>query len=304
MISNEFRGSMYAIFSGLLYSFVGYFGVSAIQESISVTNMLFWRFLIASLIIGIILIFQLKHLPYSRKEMIIAFLNGAIFYALSSVIYFYACPYIGSGLAMVVFFTYPAMIMLLNHFLYGKQIPRVYYFAVITIVAGMCLFIDMNEIEFDMVGIMLSILSALLYAGYIVSSKKINSLHPYLATLMVCLGCMTTCLMLSCINHTLVMPSTLLTWANLFGIGMVSTTAPIILLLYSINYINPEKTAILSVLEPIFVLIFGITLLGEPMKLQYVFGVITVLSGALLTLFSQQTHLSFDNIVNSETEGK
>jgi drug/metabolite transporter (DMT)-like permease len=300
MISNEHRGSLYAILSGLLYGFVGYFGVSAINESISVTNMLFWRFLIASLIIVFIIIFQLKRIPYARKDMVTAFMNGAVFYGLSSMIYFYACPYIGSGLAMVIFFTYPAMIMLLNYFLYGNKIPTVYYFSVVIFVGGMCLFVDINEVRFDIIGIVLSIVSAMFYAGYIVSSKQITALHPYISTLMVCLGCTTTCLFLSLMNHSLIIPSTLHTWANLFGIGIISTTAPILLLLYSLNYISSEKTAILSVLEPVFVLIFGITLLDEPMKLQYVFGVIIVLAGALLTLFSQHKPLGFDNIVSTK----
>lgn len=302
MISTEHRGSLYAILSGFLYGFVGYFGVSVIRSSISVTNMLFWRFFIASLIIGVLLSLQFKKTAYSRKDLGTAFINGAVFYGLSCMIYFFACPYIGSGLAMVIFFTYPAMIMLLNHFLYGRRIPTIYYFAVIIIIAGMCFFVDPSEVQFDIAGIVLSILSAFLYAGYIVSSKKITSLPPFISTFMVCLGCMTTFLFLSLANHSLAIPSAPAVWFNLLGISIISTTAPILLLLYSLNHINSEKTAILSVLEPIFVLIFGITLLGEPMKLQYVFGVVIVLTGALLTLFSQQTHVMVDGKTENQPE--
>ncbi len=302
MISAEHRGSIYAIISGFLYGFVGYFGVSVIKASISVTNMLFWRFFIASLIIGLLLLLQQKRIPYSRKDIGTAFINGAVFYGLSSMIYFFACPYIGSGLAMVIFFTYPAMIMVLNHFLYGRRIPTIYYFAVIIIIAGMCLFIDPGETRFDMIGIVLAVLSAFLYASYIVSSKKISSLSPYISTFMVCLGCTITFLFLSLINHSLSIPSTPSIWFNLLGISVLSTTVPILLLLYSLNHINAEKTAILSVLEPIFVLIFGITLLGEPMKLQYVFGVVTVLTGALLTLFCQQTQLKLDSTIENKLD--
>lgn len=303
MISTEYRGSIYAILSGFLYGFAGYFGVSVIRLSISVTNMLFWRFFISSLIIGgVALTLQLKRTQYSRKEMGIAFANGAVFYGLSSMIYFFGCPYIGTGLATAIFFTYPAMIILLNHFLYGKKIPTIYYFAVVIITAGICFFIDPNEMRFDIVGIALSILSAFVYAGYIVSCKKITSLSPLISTLMVCLGCMTTFLFLSLANHSFTIPSTASIWFNLLGISVLSTTAPILLLLYSLNYINAEKTAILSVLEPIFVLIFGITLLGEPMKLQYIFGVIIVLTGAMLTLFSQQARLTLDDMIESKPE--
>ena len=291
MISNEHRGSLYAILSGFLYGFVGYFGVSAIRSSLSVTNMLFWRFFIASLVIALTLLFQANPQKLSRKDLCITFINGAIFYGFSTMLYFFACPYIGSGLAMVIFFTYPPMVMLLNHFFYGQYIPRIYYFAIVIITCGMPLFIDTKEVQFDVFGIILSLLSALLYAGYMVSSKKISTFSPLISTLMVCLGCMLTNLFLSLGNHSLSIPSTIPIWLDLLGISILSTAAPILLLLYGLNYISAEKTAILSVLEPVFVLIFGVTLLGEPMKPRYIIGVIIVLAGALLTLFSQTNSL-------------
>ena len=290
MISKHHRGSLYAGISGFLYGFVGYFGVSVIQSSISVTNMLFWRFFISSLVIGLFILGKIRPTKRVYKAMLIAFGNGAIFYGLSTMLYFFACPYIGTGLAMVIFFTYPAMVMLLNYFFYGQKIPTIYYYASGIIIVGMSLFVDTNEMRFDLFGIALSLISALFYAAYIVSSKKISALSPTLSTFMVCLGCMITSLIFSLMNHSFTIPTTLNVWLNLLGIGIISTTIPILLLLYSLNYISSEKASILSVLEPVFVLIFGVTLLGEPMKLQYAFGVLIVLSGALLTLFSQQRH--------------
>lgn len=303
MISKEHRGSLYAIASGFLYGFVGYFGVSVIQASISVTNMLFWRFFISSLVIGMILIGQIKYAKSPPKDLLIAFGNGAFFYGLSTMLYFFACPYIGSGLAMVIFFTYPAIVMILNHFLYGQKIPTIYYYAISIIIIGMCLFIDTNEVKLDLVGITLSILSAFLYAAYMVSSKRISTLPPNTSTLMVCLGCMATSLVFSLMNHSFSVPTTLPVWLNLLGISIISTTLPILLLLYSLNYISSEKASILSVLEPVFVLIFGVTLLGEPMKLLYVLGVIIVLTGALLTLFSQKVNLNSE-VTNRRREPK
>lgn len=286
MISNEQKGSLYAISSGFLYGFIGYFGISVTHASISTTNMLFWRFLIASLSIGFVMLKRVDSTRYSRKQMGLVFLNGMLFYGFSTMLYFFACPYIGSGLAMVIFFTYPAMVMLLNRFLYGQPIPQIYYFAIFIILAGMCLFVDTDNMRFDLLGILLSIVSAFAYAGYIVASKKIT-LSPDMSTLMVCLGCMTTALICSLGNGSFVVPASYSVWVNLFGIGILSTSVPILLFLYGLNYISSEKASILSVLEPVFVLIFGVTLLGEPMKLQYGIGVAVVLTGALLTLRSQ-----------------
>lgn len=291
MISKEHIGSLYAILSGFLYGFIGYFGMNVMNASISASNMLFWRFLISSIIMVIFLFKQFNHIKQLRKEVFITFCNGAVFYAISTLFYFLACPYIGSGLAMVIFFTYPAMVILLNYFLYKQTIPSIYYYAIAIIMAGMPLFIDLQDMRFDVYGIFFSILSAVLYAAYLVSSKRVTQLSANVSTLMVCLGCTMTCLILSLFNHSFTVPSSLPIWLNLLGIGILSTAVPIALLLFSLNYISAEKASILSVLEPVFVLIFGITLLGEPMKLQYAVGSTIVLAGALLTLLSNRIEL-------------
>lgn len=287
MISADTRGSIYAILSGFLYGFIGYFGMSAINGNLSASNMLFWRFMISSGLILILIIPQIRKITDSYKSIMVAFLGGVFFYGLSTLIYFYSSLYIGSGLAMVIFFTYPVMIMLMNYFLYGHNIPKIYYLAIGIILFGMVLLVDMNKMAFDLIGILLALASAFFYACYIVSSKN-NVMSPNLSTLMVSLGCMTTSFIVALFTHTLEIPASVQLWTNLFGIGIVATVIPILLLLYSLKYISSEKASILSVLEPVFVVIFGVLLLGEHVLPSSVLGIILVLAGALITLFSQQ----------------
>ena len=76
------------------------------------------------------------------------------------------------------------------------------------------------------------------------------------------------------------------------GIGVVATVIPILLMLHSLKYISSEKASLLSVLEPVFVVIFGVLLLGETLKPIHALGVVFVLAGALLTLLSHKINLS------------
>ena len=291
MMSSEQKGSLYAILSGFLYGFIGYFGLSAINGNLSASTMLFWRFLIASILIFILLLPKIKNFKnVARRPLLIAFLSGACYYGISTLLYFYASLYIGSGLSMVIFFTYPLVIMLLNYFFYGQLIPRIYYAATFIILLGMLLLIDMNEVGFDLLGIFLGLASAFFYACYIMSSKK-NVIPPDLSTLMVCLGCMATSFIVALLDHSLALPDSWGTWFNLLGIGVIATVIPILLMLHSLNYISSEKASILSVLEPVFVLILGVLLLGETLQPWHAIGVVLVLFGALLTLFSHRIKL-------------
>ncbi|HFK5907148.1 TPA: DMT family transporter [Legionella pneumophila] len=291
MNSQEQRGSFYAILSGFLYGFIGYFGISAIHGDLSASNMLFWRFLISSIFILIVLIPQLKNINDTYKSMFTAFLSGVLYYGLSTLLYFYASLYIGSGLSMVIFFTYPVIIMVFNYFFYSQTIPKIYYLAISVILIGMALLIDVNEIAFDLWGIFLGLASAFFYACYIVSSKN-NEISPNVSTLMVCLGCMTTSLIVACLDQTFKVPTSFPVWLNLFGIGLVATVIPILLMLHSLKYISSEKASILSVLEPVFVVIFGVVLLGEKLKPWHALGIVLVLAGALITLFSHRINLN------------
>lgn len=296
MINHEYRGSLYAILSGFLYGFIGYFGLSAINGNMSASTMLFWRFLISSMIILVIMLPSIKNTGDTYKNMFIAFLTGAFYYGISTLLYFLASLYIGSGLSMVIFFTYPVLIMLLNYFFYGQSIPPIYYLAILVILVGMVLMVDMNSLSFNLWGILLGVSSAFFYACYIIGSKR-NKLSPNMSTFMVCLGCMVTSLVVSLFSNSLTIPSSTAVWLHLFGISIIATVIPIVLLLYSLKYISSEKASILSVLEPVFVVIFGVALLGEELPFWSIIGIILVLAGALITLFSHKINLKHFNLL-------
>lgn len=291
MFSPDRKGSLYAILSGFLYGFIGYFGVSAMNAHLSASNMLFWRFSISSAVILIFIIPQIKNIRDSWTQIAMAFVSGAFFYGFSTLLYFYSSVYIGSGLAMVLFFTYPVIVMLLNYFLYGQTIPRLYYLATVIILSGMLMMIDMNQISYDVLGIVLATLSAFCYACYLVSCKK-NKISANLSTLMVSLGCMSTNFLVALGTSSFEVPASMDIWWNLLGIGIIATVIPLVLMLHSLKYISSVKASILSVLEPVFVVILGVLLLGEELKPWHALGIVFVLTGALLTLFSPNLSLA------------
>jgi len=287
---NQKKGALYAIISGLCYGLVGYFGISIVYANFSIFNMLFWRFLISSLLIGLLVICTLFRSNTIRENLggiLKILLYGAAFYSATSITYFISSTYIGTGLAMVIFFTYPAIIMLFNWLFYKKPIPKAYYAAIALITIGMLLLTDLSTLKYDIIGIGSGILSAFFYAGYILSSKK-TKVSPLVSTFMVSLGCMILCLMLALMHHSLVIPKTIGIWGNIFAMAIICTAIPILLLLESLKYLSEEKASILSVLEPVFVVFFGIILLGETINVLQIAGIITILSGALITLFNNK----------------
>ena len=284
-LSTEQRGSLYAISSGLCYGFLGYFGVNLLNADLSIANMLFWRFSIATLFMLIILIPQGKNIFRPFKENLKVVFYGMAFYSTSAIAYFFGSNYIGTGLTMVVFFIYPAIVMLFNCILYKATISKMYYLAFSMIIVGVVLLADLSKLECDFVGLGFGVLSAICYACYVVTSKKSN-VPPMVSAFMLSIGCTITCLIVAYLESSFFVPHHLNSWVDIVAMAVICTALPIILLLHGLKYINSEKASMLSVLEPVFVLIFGIILLGETVSIMQIIGTITVLSGAIITLFS------------------
>lgn len=273
--------------SGLFFGLIGYFGMSAIHANLSVFTMLFWRFIVASLFIFIMLIPQIKTLAHNPLELGKVFFHGAAFYSTSAIFYFLASYHIGSGLAMVIFFTYPAIVMFINIIVYKVRLSKIYLLALIVIAAGMLLLMNGNYGTFNARGIEYSILASMTYALYIVVSKN-SPVAPLPSTLLLSMGCIFTCLIAAIIDKTLSFPLSMSVWSNIVGIGIICTALPIVFLLKGLKNISSTQASILSVFEPIFVVIFGIILLDEKINVYQAIGVVTLLTGALISLLNDK----------------
>lgn len=286
MASNHVVGVLYTLCSGLFFGLLGFFGLKLMQADLSVYTMLFWRFLICSLFIAFFSFSVLNRRACYTKAALKIILYGIAFYSTCSIFYFLAAERIGSGLAMVIFFVYPVIVMLIERFSHHRAFSKIYIVAIIIILIGMYGLIHGQKITFDMYGIFLSTLSAVLYALYIFFSKT-NPTPVLPATLMLSIGCVIICFFAALADHSFQVPYSFSIWINILAIAIICTALPIIFLLEGLKRISATQAAILSVLEPVFVVIFGILLLDEKVSVVQCFSIIIILGGSLLSLLEQ-----------------
>ncbi len=281
---SQFLGSFYAIASGISYGSMGFFGVKLKLLGHSVYNMLALRFGISFLGLLILQIIYLKQYPASNHEAARSFFSGCLLYSGCSISYFLASNTIGSGLSMVVFFCYPLIIVLVRQFYDSVPCDRATAYMIILIMVGMFFLSDPKVSSFSPIGLSMAILSAIFYAAYILFSKHID-LHPITNTLYVSLGATVSCSLIALYTHTGHWPVFSEEWGYLLGIGLLSTALPIILFLESLRYISMEKASILSVLEPLCVLLVGVFILDEPVSICQLFGTGLMLTGSFIALY-------------------
>ena len=273
------KGTILVLLSGLCYGLVGFFGISLMELGFSVLNMLFWRFLIAFLFMLFICKKELKFLSNYNVKMLAI---GGLLYVLSVYFYFVSCKYIGTSLAILIFFCYPIFVITINCFLHKIALSK-YLGSISFIIFGLCLLVKPEQLKVDLLGIIFALLSSISYAAYIIYSKeRIKSLSAKKVTLLVTLGCTILLLIFVNIDQSFFLPKDYLSWIYMLALSVICTILPIFLLLEGMKYISSSRASILSVLEPVVVTMIGYFFLNENLSLIQLVGIIFILFSIII----------------------
>jgi drug/metabolite transporter (DMT)-like permease len=289
---HDLKATLLVAISATLYGFLAFLGTQLIRAHFSIENMLFWRFFIAAIWMLGYYTFQkrktfLKELPNIRA-LIPIFLLGAICYSGSCGFYFLATQYTGTGLAMVIFFSYPMMVAILVWFTDRRAISISLITALIAISFGLFLLKGPSSHSINLLGISFALLAALSYAFYVFGTKwTVKTIDSGLSTIVVCLGCATAFLLITLLTHTFVITHSIRDWLYIIALSIIATAIPIQLMLEGLKSINPVHASVLSVLEPLVTVGVGIILLSETISFIQATGCIIILISALAIQFQR-----------------
>lgn len=286
------KASLLIALSGILYGFLGFLGTKVLEENMSTSTMLFWRFLISSAWMFIFVVRdrsteQLLHL--NKRLLFFTLVIGAIGYAASSHFYFVASEHVGTGLAMVIFFTYPIMVTLFSWLTKKDSFSFKTLFILISMMGGLFLLKGSSDSSFGLAGILFGIASAAFYALYIIGSKKYSKvpIDSNVLTTLLSIGCTILFFILSLSDNSLSFPASINSWAYLLILGIVATAIPIQLMLEGLKYISSVRASIISVLEPLVTVLVGVFLLEESISLVQTLGACIILGSAILVQFQK-----------------
>lgn len=276
-------GTWLAILSGAFYGTLGLFGVYLLQEGLGISDFLFWRFLISVVVLLPFLTSKQHWRDIFSKPGLIIIGISSIFYASSTSFYFYAIEYMGSGLAMVLFYCYPIFVVLLD-WLHGKNHPsNVVLKGLAIVLIGMLFLSDPHQWNLSAQGIGWGILCAFGFAVYFYTSQRaVKGLSITSGTFCICIGNFLIFGLLVLHNGTLYIPTTAWVMGNMAGIAIFATVLPIYLVYVALRTIDGTKASILSVFEPIVTIVLGIIFLHEKIALPQYIGVVIILGGVYI----------------------
>ena len=264
------------------------FALPLYAGGIGVNSVLFYRYFIAVIIYWLWLKFYKKiSLKISVKELFPLFIMG-IFFSFSSLTLFEAFKYIEPGIACTILFIYPVIVAVIMTLFFKEKITKTVIFAIILTSAGiLLLYKGKPDADLNLHGVAVVLLSALLYALYIVGVKNIKiikniesaklSFYVMLFGLLVYIVNLKFCTQLQILHNPV-------SWLLVTGLALFPTIISLETLTVSIKLIGSTNTAILGALEPLTAIFFGILFFNEQLTLRISIGVILILFGVFFII--------------------
>ena len=288
---NAIIGYPAGIITGITYGLNPLFAVPLMKEGASTESILFFRYVIAVLFLGVFLLLRKHSFRVSWKQAGVLLALGLL-YTTSSLTLFEAYKYIASGLATTIVFLYPVLVAIIMVFL--KVVPSwpVWLSIGLTFVGVAIMTQNDASQAVDPTGLLLSFASALVYALFIViinRSKVIGNISNSLLTFyalsvgtFVFLGKIAmsdTGVTTGLTDHTI--------WLNLVGLAVLPTIVSTAMLAIATRNIGATKASVLGVFEPVTAILVGTFAFGEVLTTNIVIGIL--ISMAAITFMIAMT---------------
>lgn len=272
------------------------FALPLFASGIGVNSVLFYRYSFAVILYFLWIKFVKKSsLKLSKKEFLPIFLLG-IFFSLSSLTLFDAFKYIEAGIACTILFIYPLLVAIMMWAFFKEKMTKTVIFSILLTSAGIVLLYKGKPgLDLNMHGIIMVLLSALLYALYIIGVKNIPSVkhikcdklsfYVMLFGLLVYIVNLKFCTELQIIDRPLM-------WLCALSLALFPTIISLETITISIKLIGSTTTAILGALEPLTAIFFGVLLFHEQLTPRIISGVILILTGVILIVTRKISHKS------------
>lgn len=300
MMSRKITGYAAGIAAGVSYGLNPLFAKPLMEGGMPVTVMLMFRYLISVVLLALIMGIRRESFRIEKKELPMLAILGVLF-AFSSIFLFASYKFIPAGLATTLVYLYPvfvALIMAVMGFFPSWQT----WLSIIATLGGIILLSSPSRgTEIRPVGIVLAIISALSYSGYLIivnRSKSLRSTPENKLTFYVlisgsllfaalrlneCLSARFNGVAKADISFVTGLHS-LSDAANLLGLAIFPTMISLLALAVSSRNIGPTRTSVLGVFEPITAILVGTLIFSEPFTGRMAAGIAVCIASVIFMI--------------------
>lgn len=281
------KGILYAIISGVSFGFIPLFTLGAVREGYTTFSILTYRFLMSTLLFGVMLFLQRARLRVSRRQLLELLVLSIFCYGGSAFCLVQAYHYIPSGIATTINFLYPVMVALLMRFVYGERQRWTVWLAIGLSLVGVGMLSWSDGGVLDMRGVGYASATVVCYGLYVVGLNKLSvrSMPGSTVTFFVLLFTSVFFFALGMARGGIDPLRSVGIAVDFLLLAFIATIVSNLTLILSVQAIGSTLASVLGSVEPLTALGLGVFALGETLSLVQVFGgVVVVLSVGLVVM--------------------
>ena len=260
------------------------------QYGVDPVTALALRMFFASLVFGSVLAWNLYkgnwNLRFTASQWLWIIMLGFWGYYISALLDFMGLVYIDASLGRMILFLYPTMVVVINAIITRTAIQRTTWLALALCYGGIFLMMAPGFGELQphfWLGGLLTFLSALLYAAYLVGvGRLLENMNPVRFTsVLMCLCCLVVAVHFLATRDIgeLAVPPQVVFYGALMG--LFSTALPIYAVTCGIALIGASKAAMVSMVGPVLTFIMGMIVLDETLTLVQLAGMALIMLGVI-----------------------
>lgn len=273
------KGYILGAIAAATYGMNPLFALPLYKEGMDPDSVLFFRYLFAIPILGIMIKVRGRSFRLKRKEIIPLAVMGLLV-ALSSLALFQSYNYMEAGIASTLLFVYPIMVALIMAFVFKEKLTLQTIFCILLALVGIgMLYRGGDGSTLSLTGIALVMVSSLSYAIYIVGVNQsvLKDIATLRLTFYVLLFGLLLFLVRSDFGASLYIVDKWYLWGNLLALAIFPTAISFLCTTRAIQFIGSTPTAILGALEPVTAIFFGVTIFGESLTLRLMIGILMII---------------------------
>lgn len=284
---NTAKGYLFAILSAIIYGSMPLMAKYIYADGVTPLTLVFLRNLFAIVPLAALAYRDKKTLKVSKELLPSISLISLFGCCITPTLLFSSYQFIASGTATVIHFSYPAMVVIAQVLFLKKKVLPASIVSVVLCVAGISLFYSPEE-TLNLTGSALALISGVTFATYVIllsrfdSSKASGFLFSFYVTIVSTAAAFIICL----VSGSLVLPASPLGWGLCVVFSLLVTVGAVVLFQQSTFLIGGERASILSTLEPITSLVFGVIVFKEPLGVRVLIGSVLVVAASILTALS------------------
>jgi drug/metabolite transporter (DMT)-like permease len=277
MREDRIPGTFLVLLSTLAYGTLPILAKVAYARGVRPAPLLAWRFALAAVLFGW-LARGAARLPFRRRLRLWGL--GAIFLG-NALAYFKALETVPASTLALIIYTYPVIVTLLSAMV-GLDPLTVRGLAAAVLAAAGCAF-TAGAIGGLGPGVLLALLSAFVYATYIILGSRFAADVPApVAAGHLAQVCAVFCLIWAPRAGGLLLPPDPVAWAAVLAITLVCTVVALYTLLAGLARVGPARTAVVSSFEVVVTMALAVAFLGERLGFRQWFGATLILGAVVL----------------------